>query len=132
MGTLPGVPRGVVVVAEDNEDIRELYAQCFAEAGFTVECATTGAEILEIASTMKVDAFVLDLQMPVMDGWEAIQRLRATYGVGPYILAVSAHIDANASRNAAYDAGANDIVGKPIEPTVLITIVRAALRTRSV
>lgn len=39
--------------------------------------------------------------------------------------------ETSSSRNAAYDAGANDIVGKPIEPSVLITIVGAALRTRA-
>jgi DNA-binding response OmpR family regulator len=72
----------------------------------------------------------MDLQMPLMDGWDAIARIRELVGRRPYILAVSAHIHGESSRRTAYDAGADDVVAKPIEPGVLVTIVRAALRTR--
>lgn len=127
--TRPEVSGGVVVIAEDSDDTRELYVECFTEAGFAVEAATNGGEAVFIGTARPVAAYVIDLQMPIMDGWEAIRRIREAFGKEPYILAVSGHIHADEPRNAAYDAGADDVVAKPIEPNVLITIVRAALRT---
>ena len=121
----------VVVIAEDFDDVRELYEQWFNDGGFDVVSVGTGIDAVAAAESRPVDAFVMDLQMPKMDGWEAIGRIRAIVGARPYILAVSAHIQSDASRKTAYEAGADDLVAKPIEPEVLVTIVRAALRTRT-
>ena len=129
-GTGPAPQGGVVVVAEDFDDVSELYTQWFEEAGFVVVEAADGESAVAASKARRVDAFVMDLQMPHMDGWEAIGRIREHVGPSPYILAVSAHIQSDVSRKAAYEAGADDLVAKPIEPGVLVTIVRAALRTR--
>ena len=122
---------GVVLVVEDFDDTRELYVGCLTEAGFTVLAARDGVEGFALATlpSNRVDAVVMDLQMPVMDGWEAIRRIRASAGPAPYILVVSAY-DGPVSLREAYDAGADDFLGKPLDPTVLVTIVRAALRSR--
>jgi CheY-like chemotaxis protein len=70
----------------------------------------------------------MDLQMPVVDGWEAIRRIRALSLVRrPYILAITAHI-AEGSRVDAYEAGADDFVAKPISPDMICQIIRAALK----
>ena len=119
-----------MIIAEDYAEVRELYEQWFRDAGFAVMSTGTGTGAVALAESRNVDAFVMDLGMPEMDGWDAIARIRAIVGASAYILAVSAHVHNEASRKAAYEAGADDVVAKPIEPGVLVTIVRAALRTR--
>lgn len=119
-----------VLVVEDFEDARVLYAEALTGAGFTVGTACDGAEALGIVTaTRRVEAVVMDLQMPVLDGWEAIRRIRSEVGAAPYILVVSAY-DGPVSLAEVYDAGADDFLGKPVDPRVLVTIVRAALRFR--
>ena len=73
----------------------------------------------------------MDLQMPVMDGWEATRQIRARVPSQPYILALTAHHASDSSRAAAYDAGCDDLVGKPLTPQSLVAIVEAALRLPS-
>ena len=68
--------------------------------------------------------------MPVMDGWEATRQIRARVHGRPYIVALTAHHSSESSRAAAYDAGCDDLVGKPLTPDILVAIVEAALRLR--
>jgi two-component system response regulator MprA len=122
-------PQSVVLVVEDLDDTRTLYAENLSEAGFAVEAASDGLEAVELAESRGPDAIVMDLQMPKMDGYEAIRLIRATSTIQPYILVVSAY-DGPESRRAAYESGADDLVGKPLDPNVLVTIIRAAVSSR--
>jgi CheY-like chemotaxis protein len=124
------VEEPLVLVVEDYDDVRELYVRSLEEAGFRVLSATNGDEALSVAKERQPAAIVMDLQMPVKDGWDAIREIRALgLGPRPYILAVTAHIG-DGTRAQAYDAGADDFVAKPLDPSVLCTIVRASLRAR--
>jgi CheY-like chemotaxis protein len=121
------VPKPRVLVAEDYEDVRLLYEECLARAGFEVMSAANGADAIEQARSAPPHAVLMDLQMPDVDGWEAIRRIRAlALDPRPYILAVTAHI-AEGSRVDAYEAGADDFVAKPISPDTICEIIRAAL-----
>jgi CheY-like chemotaxis protein len=120
---------GTVLVVDDNDDIRELHIHCFTEAGFIVEAAADGVEAVALAKSLNPDAIVMDLQMPNMDGFEAARQIRAVFGRRTYLLAVSAHVG-DGSRLEAHDAGFDHLIRKPIAPAALITIVRAALRSR--
>jgi two-component system response regulator MprA len=118
----------VVLLVDDDLDSRAGYAEWLAAAGFTVEVASTGAEAVAMAAVHSPDAIIMDLQMPVMDGWEATRQIRASHSGRPYILALTAHHASDANRAAAYDAGCDDLVGKPLGPDILVAIVAAALR----
>ena len=117
-----------VLVAEDYDDVRLLYEECLTRAGFDVVGVTNGAEAIESAREAPPHAVLMDLQMPNVDGWEAIRRIRALQlEPRPYILAITAHI-ADGSRVDAYEAGADDFVAKPISPDMICQIIQAALR----
>lgn len=117
-----------MLVAEDYEDVRLLYEECLSRAGFDVVGVANGADAIERAREAPPDAVLMDLQMPDVDGWEAIRRIRAlALEPRPYILAITAHI-ADGSRVDAYEAGADDFVAKPISPDVICQIITAALR----
>jgi DNA-binding response OmpR family regulator len=122
----------LVLVVEDYDDTRELYSVILGEAGFRVATARNGEEAVATAKASKPDAIVMDLQMPVMDGWDAIRAIRKLDAdPRPYILALTAHV-AEASRVACYDAGCDDMIAKPVASDELVAIVRAALRMRVV
>lgn len=66
-----------ILLVEDLEDQRNLYRECLADAGFEVDTAGNGAEALAQFKAHKPDAVVLDIQMPGMDGIEALSKLLA-------------------------------------------------------
>ena len=67
----------LVLVVDDYEDAREMYAEYLAYSGFRVAEARTGVEALEKAFELLPDLILMDLSLPVMDGWEATRRLKA-------------------------------------------------------
>jgi two-component system, cell cycle response regulator DivK len=69
--------RPLALVVDDSDDTREMYAVALRLEGFTVEEARDGHEAFGKAVELLPDIIVTDLSMPVMDGWETIQRLRA-------------------------------------------------------
>lgn len=64
-----------VLVVEDNSDLRRLYAIGLNQRGFEVKLAANGAEAIDRISTEAPDVVVLDLLMPIMSGWEVIDRI---------------------------------------------------------
>ena len=86
-------------------------------AGFTVTVAATGSEALEAAARIEPELVLMDLRMPVMDGFEATRRLRAGGYRGP-LIAVSAEINPDIERRAR-DAGADGVAAKPLDAEAL-------------
>ena len=121
--------RPIVLVVEDYADARSLFARCLREAGFDVLEADDGQAALALARTNHADAIIMDLHMPMLDGWEATRKIRAELGTGPYILAVSAN-DGDESRRLAFDAGVDGYVVKPLDPKTLCEIVKTNLAAR--
>ena len=75
-----------ILVVDDEESIRFLYKEELEEEGFIVECAMNGKEALEKLSAFKPDLISLDIKMPVMDGIEALKRIREKERQLPIIL----------------------------------------------
>jgi two-component system, response regulator, stage 0 sporulation protein F len=69
-------PMKKILVVDDEESIRFLYKEELEEEGYVVECATNGEEALEKLPIFKPDLISLDIKMPVMDGIEALKRIR--------------------------------------------------------
>ena len=81
-----------ILVVDDNEDNREILVFRLQQLGFEVLVASNGKEAIETASQAKPDVILMDLRMPVMDGWEATRALRQTaWGKDLPVVAVTAH-----------------------------------------
>ncbi len=104
-----------ILVAEDNEDTREILLYRLKSMGnYEVLLASNGKEALEIATQSRPDLIIMDLKMPVMDGWEATKALRQTHwGKDLPVIALTAQA-MERDEEKALNAGCNDYVAKPI------------------
>src|SRR5687767_206546 len=119
--------RPVILIAEDQQELRQLYAQQLTMCGFDVIEAVNGAEALDLTSSRLPDVILMDLSMPVLDGWEATRRLRAdTRTAHIPVVALTAH-DGSGELQRATSAGCDWFVPKPCPPDALITEVRRVL-----
>src|SRR2546430_2241223 len=73
----PSADAPLVLVVDDYQDAREMVAEYLAYTGFRVAEARNGAEAIEKAQSVSPDLILMDLSLPVMDGWEATRRLKA-------------------------------------------------------
>lgn len=117
-------PRKILLV-EDNEMNRDMLSRRLARAGFAVSVSTDGADALVRAATDRPDLILMDLSLPVLDGWEATRRLKANAQTRAIpVIALTAHA-MEADRSRAVQAGCDDFDTKPIEmPRLLAKIER--------
>ena len=108
-----------MLIADDIEDNRQLLAQLLAPVGFEIRLATNGAEAVLEFEQWRPHLILMDFRMPVMDGHEAIRRIRTMPGGdGPKIIAVTASaMDDN--RQELMGIGADDFIGKPFREAEL-------------
>jgi CheY-like chemotaxis protein len=117
----------LVLVVDDFQDNREMYAEYLEFSGFRVLIATNGQEALDRAFADRPDLIVMDLSLPVLDGWEATRRLKAdprTRGVP--VIALTGHALAGHSQGAK-EAGCDGFLAKPCLPQALAEKVRQVL-----
>jgi CheY-like chemotaxis protein len=120
----------LVLLADDNEDNRDLYAQYLVFHGWRVESATDGLEAVEKAAALLPDVIVLDLSMPGMDGWEACRRIKAEPRTARIpTIAVTAHAE-KSPRERAEAAGCDAYYAKPLAPDKLFSALQSILRAR--
>jgi len=116
----------IVLVVDDDPDILEALAEILEGEGFEVRRARNGKEALDRLEPEPPQLILLDLMMPVMDGWEFSQQMRRRPTVASIpIIVLSA--DRNVGSKAR-DIGAVGHLAKPFELTDLLEMVRAALR----
>jgi PAS domain S-box-containing protein len=115
----PGQAPCRVLIADDIEDNRQLLAQLLAPLGFEIRLATNGAEAVREFEHWRPHLILMDFRMPVMDGHEAIRRIRVMAGgMEPKIIAVTASaMDEN--RLDLMAIGADDFIGKPFREAEL-------------
>ena len=121
----PGQPACRVLIVDDIEDNRQLLAQLLAPVGFEVRLAVNGAEAVKQFEEWRPCLILMDFRMPVMDGHEAIRRIRAMPGgKEPKIIAVTASaMDDN--RQELMEIGADDFIGKPFREAELFHKIHA-------
>lgn len=115
-----------ILIADDHEDNRELLHLMLRGAGYSVREAKNGSECLELARAEAPDLILMDLSMPVLDGWGLFEELKmdqTTRGI-PCIV-VTAHADLD--RNRALEKGFIAYVSKPFATEDLLGTVAAAL-----
>lgn len=106
-------------MADDDEDILNLVCLRLEQVGYAVAKARNGADAVRIAAERKPSLCVLDVQMPQMTGYEAVERLRADDQTSdvPIILLTASVQETDIQR--AYDVGADDHMQKPFNPREL-------------
>jgi CheY-like chemotaxis protein len=117
----------LILVVDDYQDAREMYAEYLQFSGFRVAEARNGNEALEQAFALKPDLILMDLSLPGMDGWEATRVLKAddrTKNIP--VVALTGHALAGASEGAK-KAGCDSFVTKPCLPDDLVVEVRRML-----
>ena len=115
-----------VLVVDDEPNIVELLTVSLKFQGFEVAPATSGLQALEVAPEFKPDAFILDVMMPGMDGFELLPKLRSLGFEGPVLFLTAK--DAVEHRIHGLTIGADDYVTKPFSLEEVITRLRVILR----
>ena len=119
----------LVLVVDDFQDNREMYAEFLAYQGFRVIQAANGLEALDQAFTNHPDIIIMDLSLPVMDGWEATRRLKADQRTNAIpVVALTGHAMQGHSKGAM-EAGCDSFVAKPCLPDQLVAEIRKMLST---
>jgi two-component system cell cycle response regulator DivK len=127
MALLTGDDRTVMVV-DDSDDTRELICMILRWRGYRVIEATNGKEALELVPRTHPGLILMDLSMPVMDGYEATRRIKALPKLGGVpIVAVSAFCDGYV-KHLALDAGCVECVIKPVDFRTIVSLVTRHLQ----
>ena len=116
-----------ILLAEDEPTLREFVARGLEEAGYAVDAVADGEDALVASSLVAYDIVILDIHMPVVNGFEVCRRISRREGPGPAILFLTAR-DAVADRVQGLDAGAEDYLVKPFAFAELLARIRALLR----
>lgn len=122
----PAAVRSRVLLVDDDETIREHLGGVLQRSGLEVQVAADGAAALDRIAERLPDLVVLDVMMPIMDGREALRRIRAEHDWLPVILLTQ--VGESFERAAALDEGADDYLNKPFDPQELLARIRAVLR----
>lgn len=107
-----------ILIVEDNKDIQEILSKIVRDAGADIELADNGLECLERFKEKTFDMVLMDLQMPVLDGFETLKRLRADGYKKPIIIVTAYAL--NDERERAVAEGCTDFVTKPINSDLLL------------
>jgi two-component system, cell cycle response regulator DivK len=120
----------LVLVVDDFEDNRAMYAEYLAYSGYVVEQAADGEEAVQLTKSLLPDVVVMDLSLPVIDGWEATRQLKADERTRRIpIIALTGHALASHSRGAQ-EAGCDAFLAKPCLPEKLVEKVEELILAR--
>jgi len=116
-----------ILYVEDNDDNVYVLKSRLARAGFTVLIAGDGAQGLAMAAAERPDLIVMDLSLPVLDGWEATKQIKAQPETRHIpVIALSAHA-MSGDREKALAAGCDDFDTKPVEMARFLEKIRVLL-----
>ena len=124
---IPVLTDYAVLLVEDNRLNQDVVLNMLEDTGVDVVIANNGKEALDILRQRQFDLILMDLQMPVMDGFEATSRIRQDHSDLPVIALSAAVMDAD--RRKSHEAGANEHLAKPIDCGELYTVMRRYLQS---
>src|SRR5688500_421402 len=123
MTSAEGATRRVLLV-EDNEDNRVIYRMILEHHGYVVIEAHDGQSGLEMARSLRPDVILMDISLPVLDGWEATRQLKADHATASIpVIALTAHA-LRTDEAKATEIGFDAFVRKPAEPKLVLEIVQ--------
>ena len=122
----PPVPK--ILLVEDNKMNRDMLSRRLADRGYLVVLAMDGQSGVDMTKSLLPDLVLMDMSLPVLDGWEATRRLKAdavTQGIP--VIALTAHA-MSSDREKALEAGCDDYDTKPVEMPRLMEKIETLLR----
>ena len=121
------MPKTVLIV-EDDPDARSIYEEALTERGFTVMVALHGAEGVHLARRNRPDLILMDIRMPVMDGWQAIQYLKSDPAINHIpIWGISAYLSDDELERQPSWLHFDRLISKPVDPGELADEIEALL-----
>ncbi len=117
-----------ILVVDDDPDIIEIISYNLKKENYKVFSCYNGTDSIKIAEKEKPDLIILDVMMPGMDGIQVCEKLRSKNEFNNTIIMFLSARGEDFTHIAAYDAGADDFVNKPLKPRLLISKVRSLLR----
>ena len=119
-----------ILLVEDNEMNRDMLSRRLQRKGYEVVLALDGQAGVEMSQTQAPDLVLMDMSLPVLDGWEATRRLKTNASTRHIpIIALTAHA-MSSDREKALEAGCDDYDTKPVELPRLLAKIEALLRAR--
>ena len=120
-----------ILLVEDNEMNRDMLSRRLTKRGYEVAVAIDGGQGVEMASSENPDLILMDMSLPVIDGWEASRQLKAAAGTARIpIIALTAHA-MEGDREKALEAGCDDYDTKPIDLPRLLGKIETLLENRT-
>ncbi|MFM6191908.1 MAG: response regulator [Planktothrix sp.] len=117
-----------ILLVEDNEMNRDMLKRRLVRKGYEVLIAVDGAEGVELARSMMPNLILMDMSLPVMDGWEATRQIKADAKTGSIpVIALTAHAMAG-DREKCLKAGCDDYDTKPVEFPRLLEKIEICLK----
>lgn len=117
-----------ILLVEDNEMNRDMLSRRLVRNGFEIVMAMNGQEGLDLASSESPDLILLDMGLPVIDGWEAARRLKADTATAKIpVIALTAHAMVQ-DKEKALAAGCDDFDTKPVELPRLLEKINSLLQ----
>ena len=121
-----------ILLVEDNEMNRDMLSRRLQRKGFEVEMAVDGKQGVDMALANRYDLILMDMSLPVLDGWEATRRLKADEATrATPVIALTAHA-MTGDKERALAAGCDDYDTKPIDLAGLLGKIEALLGQRAV
>lgn len=121
-----------VLLVEDNEMNRDMLSRRLIKRGYTVVMAIDGQQGIDMAVSEKPDIILLDMSLPVVDGWEAAKQIKANpVSASAPLIALTAHAMA-ADRERAMSAGCDDFDTKPVELPRLLGKMETLLKAKGI
>lgn len=118
-----------ILVVEDQEDNRAILRDLLMSAGYELAEAVNGVEAVDMATAEPPDLILMDIQLPIMDGYEATRRIKADPALRAIpVIAVTSYA-LSGDEGTARNAGCDDYVAKPFSPRQLLAKVREYLPT---
>ncbi|HEY9819862.1 MAG TPA: response regulator [Candidatus Sericytochromatia bacterium] len=119
-----------ILLVEDNEMNRDMLSRRLQRKGHEVLIALDGAQGVELARSHNPDLILMDMSLPVLDGWQATQQLKATPETNSIpIIALTAHAMAG-DRAKCLEVGCDDYDTKPVEFSRLLSKIQALLEKK--
>ncbi len=117
-----------ILLVEDNEMNRDMLSRRLMRKGYEVVLALDGGEGVALAQSAAPDLILMDMSLPVVDGWEATRQLKAADATRHIpIIALTAHA-MSGDRDKAFEAGCDDYDTKPVELARLLEKIEAMLK----
>lgn len=121
-------PRRRILIVDDNQEGAEILAEALGELGFLTHTAFDGPSALELLGAFKPDVMLIDVGLPVMDGYELVRRLRADAGLASIRLIALTGYGQESDRRRALEAGFDQHLVKPVDLDRLQSMLWTAQR----